>query len=127
MRYADQKLLLEYARLQLEIAKARGIDLGLVVTMDMDATERVIKSTVGYRKLRAWFLGMSNGKRLQASRNMRNTIDAYAAIMAKAKAAGETDLSLADIELTAKEATTGEPLADIDFRSDDQPPQEQEP
>lgn len=108
MRIEDHKLLLEYARLQLGIAKAKD------PMASMDVPAHLISRTVGFKKLRAWVMGYPKKYRDRPLKWIRSQLDAYAAIIAKAKAAGETGINLAEIDLSVFDEKTREPAPSID-------------
>lgn len=105
MNYADQKLLLEYSRLQLAIAVSRN------PTAAMDVTEATVNRSTGYRKLRLWFRHLSPRAKAKARLWFRQNIEGVRMIMAKAKETGE-ELSLADIVIDVRDAETGAALPD---------------
>jgi hypothetical protein len=92
VRIADQKLLKEFATLQLEITQARN------PTAALDCSPAVVHRTVGYKKLRAFFLHLSPAKRERYRKQLRREIDGIRQVIAMAKANGE-ELSLADITI----------------------------
>lgn len=103
MRYADNLLLLAYARLQLQIARAKN------PMAQMDVLEAGIVHTVGYKKLRAWFTHLGKKKQGQARAWLKFQIDGVRQIVNEAKRTGE-DFTLADVEIDVVEQTTREPL-----------------
>jgi hypothetical protein len=103
VRYEHAKLLLEFARLQLAIALSRNPSAA------MDVTEATLTGTPGYRKLRAWFAGLSPRKRDAGALYMREQMKGIRDVMALARKTGEK-LSLADIEISTFDESTREPL-----------------
>lgn len=105
MTYADQKLLLEYARLQLAIALSRNPSAAL------DVTDATVHRSAGYRKLRLWFKHLSPRAKAKARRWFNDNITGVREVMALAEKTGEP-LSLADIVIDIRDAETGEALPD---------------
>jgi len=91
VKISDAKLLLAYARLQLEIAASRLP----AAQMAQELGSFPITKSVGFKKLRAFFVGLRPAKREQFRKVMRDQIQATRELMAQAKLTGE--LSLADI------------------------------
>ncbi len=96
MRYEDQKLLRTYARLQLEISVSRN------PTAAMEVTPETVTRSVGFKKLRAFFLSLSPRKRERYRHIMQGEIDGVRKIVEQAKATGE-ELSLADVEFLIRD------------------------
>lgn len=111
MRYTDQKLLREYALLQLEITIARN------PTTEMNCSPANVHRTVGYRKLRAFFLHLSPSKRDRYRRTLRSEIDGIRQVVAMAKAKGEP-LSMADITISVLD-DAGKPVEPLVLKADD--------
>lgn len=83
MRYEDQQLLQEWAKLQFHIARAKcQLDA-------LNMNEDRITHSVGYKKLREWFMGLSDRAKQGARRFMRTQIVGVRELLAKAKATGE--------------------------------------
>lgn len=102
MKYAEQKILLEYARLQLEIARSQN------PTADaMGLAPENVHRSVGYKRLRAFTLSLRPVKRRQWLRQIQDQIDGVRQVIALAKATGET-LSMADIEIIVRDKETGQ-------------------
>lgn len=94
MRLADMKLLQRYARLQFDIAVAKN------PTAIMDLTYETVTKSVGYKKLRAWFMRMSPRKRDDARRWLAQQCEGIEKIKKLAAQTGEDATSiLADIEI----------------------------
>lgn len=102
MNYADQKLLLEFARLQLAVAMSRN------PKATADVTDATIARSVGHRKLRMWFRHLSARAKVKARKFLRDQIDGTRQVMALAAKTGEP-LSLADIVFDFVDAETREP------------------
>ena len=88
--------MLEFARLLLEIDAARN------PMASMDVTAATVHRSTGYRKLRAFFLHLSQRKRERFRQHMLTTIAGVREVMAKAKATGEP-LSMGDIVIEFKD------------------------
>lgn len=111
MRYADSKLLREYALLQLEITQARN------PTAELDCSPMNVHRTVGYKKLRAFFMHLAPRKREQFRKQLRSEIDGVRQVVAMAKAKGEP-LSMADITFVVKDEE-GKALEPLVLAADD--------
>lgn len=124
MKIADQKLLLEYARLQLGIARARVVGMSPEGWLDIAWTDAFLRKTVGYRKLREFFLCLSHFKRAVYRKQLRSELDAVAKLQAKAKATGE-ELNLAEIEILVRDTKSGDvvpmPNPETEERDDAEP------
>ncbi len=107
MRYEDQGLLRDWSILQLRIAQAREPGAAL------DVSEKTIRKSLGYRKLVQWFKGQSPKGKARARMWMSQQLRGVRDLMAKAKATGETDFTLADIEISYLDANTREPLKQV--------------
>lgn len=114
MRYEQQKVLLAWARLQLQIAQARNPQL------EVDVTDATITKSLGYRKLRQWFTTISPAARSRAIKWMSTHLDGVRDVIRKAKATGE-ELTLADIEIDYIDASTGEQLAPLKIDTNPEP------
>lgn len=100
MRYSDQKLLSDYARLALRVAAAKNPDAKHDVSEA--ATLRM-----GYQMLKARMEQLSPKKREQFRYILRSEIAGVNRAVAAAKATGE-DFTLADVEISLYDARTRE-------------------
>lgn len=117
MRLADTKTLLEYARLQLEITKARN------PTAEINCSPKNVHRTIGYKKLRAFTAQLTPKKRAQFIKQLRGEIVGVREVMALAAKTGEP-LSLADITIEVlddKGAKLEAPKLALDGEPDDSP------
>lgn len=105
MNVEQQKVLITWARLQLEIAVSRNPAAAL------DVTPATVTRSTGYRKLRAWFVHLSPRARDGAVRWMRSHIKGVRDVMAAAKASGEA-MSLADVTIEVFDRETGARIGD---------------
>lgn len=105
MNIADQKLLLEYARLQLAISVSRN------PTAAIDVTAATVHRSTGYKRMRLWFRHLSPRAKAKARQWFRDNIEGVRKVMALAKESGE-ELSLADIVIDVVDAKTGAALPD---------------
>lgn len=92
MRYEDAKLLLRWARLQLEIAIAK------CPADQMNMSPENITRSVGYQKLRAWYVQLSDRAKADARRWMTSQIDGVQRLLEQAKASGER-IDMGDITI----------------------------
>lgn len=99
MRYEDSKLLLAWARLQREIAVSRN------PTAEMDLSADLVQHSAGYRKLRAFVVGLSAPKRRRFLVSLQAQLDGVREVFAAAKASGEA-MSLADLTITIRDKET---------------------
>lgn len=104
MRYSDQKLLRDYARLGLQVAAAKNPE----AKHDVDEGTTLRR---GYELLRARMEQLSPKKREQWRYMLRGQLHAVRTLMARAKASGE-DFTLADVEINMFDAATREPVPD---------------
>lgn len=95
MRFEDQKLLLAWARLQAEIMVARN------PTEAVSADVIPLQQTMGYRKLRAWFVRLSPRAKVRARTWFQAQIVGTREVLAKARAAGEKP-NIGDIEIDVR-------------------------
>lgn len=102
MRYSDQKLLTDYARLALRVAAAKNPDA------KHDVSEAATLK-MGYQMLKARMEQLSPKKREQFRYILRSEIEGVRKLEARAKASGE-DFTLADIEISLFDAKTREPV-----------------
>ena len=94
MKYDDARLLLRYAKLQLEIAVAKN------PTAEMNLDETLVHRSVGYKKLRAWFRRMSPRKRVEARYWLRQQCDGIDKMKKVAVGYGlDPKAALAEIEI----------------------------
>lgn len=100
MRYGDQKLLNDYARLALRIAAAKN------PTAKHDVSEHDTLRK-GYQMLKARMEQLSPKSRERYRYMLLSELQAVNRLMAKAKATGE-DFTLADIEINLFDAATRE-------------------
>lgn len=105
MRYGDQKLLLEFAKLMLRISAAKNPHA------QVDITEDTVSRSGGYKRLRHFFMHISPPKRARMRRYLRQQVDGVKALMAKAEASGE-EFTLADIEIDLRDAESGDKFPD---------------
>lgn len=105
MKYAEQKILLEYARLQLEIAISRN------PTAEMDMSAGNVHRSKGYKRLRAFTLNLRPIKRRQFLRQLEDQIVGVRQVIAQCKASGE-QLSMADIEIIVRDVDSGQVVPD---------------
>lgn len=122
VKYSDQKLLMDYARLALQIAAARHPNA---------KHDESPKATLlmGYRMLRARMQQLSPKKREQFRYMLRSEIQGVRTLMARAKASGEA-FSLADVEISLIDARTREPVPDkpnIEIETDTEQPAQEQP
>lgn len=110
MRYKDTKILIAWARLQLEIATARQAPGQLV-----DVTPATITKSKGYQDLHAFAQRLSKPKRARFIADLKSQMDGIREVVAKAKLTGET-LSMADIVIEVRDAETGIPILDEEER-----------
>ncbi len=120
MRYEHAKLLLDFSRLQLRIALARR-ERGDVVhvsaedlearkhILDVPVTDATIVKSIGYRKLREFFVRLPKRKQDKLAIDWRRQITAIEAVVSQAKKTGEV-FTYADVELTTTDAETGIPF-----------------
>lgn len=92
MRYADVKLLLRWARLQMEIAVAK------VPAEAMNMRPEHITRSAGYQKLRAWYAQLSPRAKADARRWMTAQCDGVKRLLEQAKASGER-IDMGDITI----------------------------
>jgi uncharacterized membrane protein len=104
VRYSDQKLLRDYAKLALQVAAAKNPDAKHDVSEA--ATLRM-----GYEMLRARMEQLSPKNRERFRYMLRSQINGVRTLMARAKANGE-DVSLADVEISLFDAATRERVPD---------------
>lgn len=100
---ADQKLLLEFARMQLRIATAKAAPVDR-----MAITERTVQSSAGYVALRRWWIGLSNHAKAKARTMFRSQIDGVAQVIELAKRTGEP-VSLADLTIEIRDVDDDAP------------------
>ncbi len=114
MRYADAILLGRYARLQLEIVVAKN------PTAKIDLSKDTVRKSIGYRKLRAWFMRMSPRKRADARRWLKLQCEGVEQIKKLCIHTGEDPSTvLADIEIVHRDdqGNEVEPLSLPDVRA----------
>lgn len=109
MNLDEARTLLAWARMQLEIVTLQN------PTAMLDITPETVQRSAGYRKLRAWYVRLSPGKRARAEQWMRANIEAVREMIAKSRATGEP-LSMADVTIEVIDAKTGEPLEPPDLQ-----------
>lgn len=103
MNIEQQRVLLAWARLQLEIAVARN------PAVAMDVKPETVTRSAGFRKLRAWFVGLSPRAKDGALRWMRSHIDGVREVMRLAAKTGEP-LSMQDITIETFDHETKAPI-----------------
>lgn len=120
VKYSDQLLLLEFAKLQLCIASARS------PMANMESVEKAITRTTGYKKLRRWFIALSPRKKERGRAWLQQQITGVATLLKQAAASGEilTHADLAEIEFSDRDATSGQPLPDPVRIEPEEPTQE---
>lgn len=101
MRYEDQRLLLDFAKLMLRISIAKN------PTAAMDMSEENVHRSEGYRKLRFFFMHLSPLKKPGMRRYLRNQVEGVRKLMAEAERTGEP-FTLADIVIDLRDAASGE-------------------
>lgn len=104
MRYGDQQLLRDYARLALRVAAAKN------PAAKHDVDERTTLRS-GYQMLKARMDQLSPKNRERFRYMLRSQVQGVNTLMARAKASGE-EFSLADIEISLYDAQTREPVPD---------------
>lgn len=113
MRIDEQKLLLRYARLMLRISIAKNPD-----APSEGLEEGNVQLSAGYKKLRAFYLRLSDRRRGDFRRFMATTIRGVETAMEQAQASGE-QFTLADIEIEAFDPATGQAVAAPTFGGED--------
>ena len=117
MRYEHAAVLLDFAKLNLEIAIAKNP----IAAMDM--SEANITRSVGYKRLRAFFVSLSPKKQAAFCADCKRQIDGIREVMRQAASTGEK-LSIAEIEISTfdgetRTELTPEHLAAHDLETDD--------
>lgn len=92
--------MLEYARMNLEIAHSRE------PTAALDVTPETVHRSKGYKHLRSFFVRLSPGKRERFRRMLRAEITGVRDVMALAKRTGEP-LQMGDITFDMRDAESG--------------------
>jgi hypothetical protein len=113
VRIEEQKLLLRYARLMLSIAQAQNPNAKI------DITPKTIQLSGGYKKLRTFYVRLSDRRKADYRRFLQATLDGVDALMAKAEATGEA-FTLADIEIDVFDAMTGRTVKAPDIHNEEQ-------
>ncbi|HSR79061.1 MAG TPA: hypothetical protein VLN57_20985 [Xanthobacteraceae bacterium] len=118
MTYAETKLLLEYARLMMEIivysntaevARKQGYMLSPTDRLTVVRTSE----SKGFREHRDFVARLAPSTRKRYLAQVRQQLDAMREVFAKAKADGDP-MSLDAFEITVRDAETGEAIGDLD-------------
>lgn len=107
VRYEDAKLLLEWSRLQLEIASAKQAP-----GHPVDVTPATVHKSKGYRMIRGFVASLSQGKRRTFLAQLRSQMDGVREVMKLAEATGEP-MSMADIVIEVRDSETRAPLVSL--------------
>lgn len=110
MNYAETKLLIKYAKLQLEIVTARNPTAAAMVSAAM------VHRTTGYKLLRAFYTErLTERTRPRFREFMSSQIDGVRKVMALAEATGER-ISIGEVEFSSFDAETGASVDTIEAR-----------
>lgn len=101
MNVNQQRVLIDWATLQLRVARAKAPDARA------DVTEATISKSAAYLALRGWFTRLSPRAKKAAALVLRQQCNGVQQVIAKARAAGIAP-DYADLELTIRDPETGE-------------------